>query len=198
MKKWAVYIVFTNIYRYSMLLLSGIYYRIMTSSFLGNYLGDIVVGVLVVALGGIVIHHYKDTKEDYKDTKKLLNKLVFSFNLFVNDSISGKLKENKEYLVSYSPTVLTEKGEKVARESGMVAYIESKLERYRKEVGDFEKVVDPLEVCRNISLDEFESGVSQVVDIERYFVKKGISKLIMREIYSQKLTSLLFGAANNE
>lgn len=31
-------------------------------------------------------------------------------------------------------------------------YVENEMGEHRKEVGDFEKVLDPLECCRNISL----------------------------------------------
>ncbi len=91
-----------------------------------------VVTVAAFVGGNLWLDKIRNKNKPIEALTERIGALITSFNAFVGDSMSGKVKEASEYLVSKSPVVLNAKGRTLSNDSGITKYIQDNATRYHK------------------------------------------------------------------
>lgn len=146
-------------------------------------LGTAVANLVVF----IVFDFWKNRGNKIGALTKSIDLLRAGFNAFVGDSMSGKLKNASDYMVSKSPIQLNKAGEKLARDSGVTAYLDKNSHKYFDRVRR-EGVADILNSCRAVaSRALYSPSEADIVKMKKHFSNEGISQLILQEIFAIKL-----------
>ena len=150
-----------------------------------------VATALAFVGGNLWLDKIRNKNKPIEALTERISALITSFNAFVGDSMSGKVKEASEYLVSKSPVVLNDKGHALSNDSGITKYIQDNAARYRKLLiehrGDG---IDLLNTCREVAGRELERNDSSITNIKKFFYDKGVSQLLMKEIFAIQLKDL--------
>ena len=137
----------------------------------------------------------KELRQDMAANNEVLKgnfrNLMQSFNAFVGDYSSKKVKKAISYMVTESPTVLTEKGEELIKDSGLASHLDNNTSAYYA-ILDKEGDYDILNSCRGIASKQvFGSGQPRdFLEIKKYFSVRGLSQHLLQEIFSLKLRDM--------
>ena len=148
-------------------------------------LAAIAVGTLIA---GIALNLWDKRSSKFDELTNAIRSLSSNFNSFVGDYMSESLKGASDYIIHHSPVELTEQAEQLAKDSGLTAHIEANLPDYSKQIRA-SKTVDILSACRTIASQRMYEQKG-VVDVIKYFIEGGISRLILQEIFAIKLRNL--------
>ena len=144
--------------------------------------GKQVLGDVEVIKGDIDV-----VKKDIKETGKRVGVIEGAMLIIQNAII--KLAPDKEDKVDNpgSPPQLTDYGLRLAEESGITAYIEQNLDRFKKEIGSYNKEVEVFEKAQRIANRELAVDAPEIQNIKSYFYQQAVDPLKMYRVYSLKL-----------
>ena len=117
--------------------------------------------------------------------------LMQSFNAFIGDYSAKRVRDTSSYMVSESPTVLTEKGEKLIQDSGIAKHLDKHILAYfallYKE-GDY----DILNSCRGIAFEQVFSSerAPDFLEVKKYFSVRGLTQHFLQKLFSLKLRDM--------